>query len=612
MKPEIVYEKGLLFHHYANTAYPLTPNSFLQYRIKDKSEIADFLKSEFEKLEEISLYIHIPFCKQRCRFCEYTVLENTTEELEDEYVALLLKEMEMYAKLLKGKKIVGYDLGGGTPTKLSAENLKNITDALYTLFEFDENTVPSVETTPIIAKQEPEKISALYQLGYRRISMGIQTVSETLLNELGREGTTHIYEQAMKNIRNAGFERVNVDLMYGFLHQSDEDFAATIRYAISLAPEYVTLYRNRYKGTKIESESGGVSLYKVMRQYRLAYEILNENGYIANPGKNTFSKIIGDYGTSDYLTKRVINGTSYVGMGLGAQSFGMDYLAYNEGAASKKFEKYMEKIEAGEFPIQDIYRLPLEESIGKMVSVAFYFGFVDLVAFQKRFGISFKIHFKDEVEFVIKNGLMQELQDRLYVTERGADYINGIIPLFFSDNSKEELLGFAKRLHVKSDGEKEFLSAYQFSEYEKPSVTVDLVVLSECNDSENLEKEDCILLIKRGEHPFINYWALPGGFVKKNEEVEQAALRELFEETGVKNISMNLEGVFSEPNRDPRGWIISCAFSTKLENCNQMIRCGEDAIDARWVKINEIEKMDLAFDHYKIIKRVLERSKGKA
>ena len=79
--------------------------------------------------------------------------------------------------------------------------------------------------------------------------------------------------------------------MYGSLHQSDEDFENTIRYAVSLKPEFITLYRNRYKGTKIESESGGVSLYKIIRQYRLAYRLLNENGYTANPGKYTFSRI---------------------------------------------------------------------------------------------------------------------------------------------------------------------------------------------------------------------------------------------------------------------------------------------------------------------------------
>ena len=442
MNPKTIYEKGILFHHYSNTAYPLTPSSFMEYRISDENQISQFLEEELNKFEELSLYIHIPFCKQRCRFCEYAVLENTDDETEDLYVSLLLKEIGMYSKLLKGKKIVGYDIGGGTPSKLSEQNLMTITEALRNSYDFSKDTVYSIETTPLIAMQEAKKILAIFNMGYRRISMGIQTISEKLLYDLGREGTTGIYEKAVMNIRKAGFTQLNVDLMYGFLHQTDDDFETTLRYAIGLSPEYITLYRNRYKGTKIEAEAGGVSLYKVIHQYRLAFKILNENGFKANYGKNTFSRVDGDYGTSDYLTKRVINGMPYVGMGLGAQSFGYDYLAYNEGAASKQINTYRKKIEAGKLPIQDIYRLPLEESIGKMVSVAFYFGFVNFEAFEKRFGIKFCEHFSEEVKFVTENGLMEIKNGGIYLTERGADYINGVIPLFYSERSKKNLLNY--------------------------------------------------------------------------------------------------------------------------------------------------------------------------
>ena len=130
MTCEEVYETGLLYHHYANTAYPLTPGSFMQYRLKDQKEIKEFVTNEWKDVEELSLYIHIPFCKTRCKFCEYVVLENTDEDIENEYVELLLKEMNMYSEILKGKRIVGYDLGGGTPTKLSVENLERITTAV--------------------------------------------------------------------------------------------------------------------------------------------------------------------------------------------------------------------------------------------------------------------------------------------------------------------------------------------------------------------------------------------------------------------------------------------------------------------------------------------------
>jgi oxygen-independent coproporphyrinogen-3 oxidase len=591
-----IYENGLLYHHYANTAYPLTPKSFMEYRVNDSSQISGFLASEWAKTNELSLYVHIPFCKVRCKFCEYAVLKDVDSSTEDLYVSLLLEEIELYRTLLKGKMVAGYDLGGGTPTKLSVENLGKITNAVTNSFYMPDDVVFSIETTPVIAAQEQKKISEVYKMGYKRISMGIQTVSEKLLNELGREGTAHIYEQATQNIRKAGFKQFNIDLMYGFLHQTNEEFENTIRYAVSLNPEYITLYRNRYKGTKLEQEAEGVSLYKIICQYRLAYEILLENGYMANVGKNTFSKIQDDYGTSDYLTKRVIYGTPYVGMGLGAQSFGIDYLAYNEGAANKQLAKYQEKIENHQYPVQDIYRLPKEESIAKMVSVAFYFGFVDLESFQSRFGLSFLDYFKNEVDFVTQKGLMEIKENRIFLTQRGADYINGVIPLFYSDKSKTELSELSSKRPKRSVGEEEFLKAYKIDNYDRPSLATDIVVFAlKSNEMDQYGelpvKKLSVLMIKRGEHPHMNDWALPGGFVRHGESVEEAAYRELHEETGVSEVCLSQLQVFSEPKRDPRGWIVSCSFIALTERKKLSLQFGEDAMDAQWFEIR-YQKLD--------------------
>lgn len=592
MDNKITYETGLLYHHYANTAYPLTPHSFMQYKLTDKGEILDFVTEQWKNVDELSLYIHIPFCKSRCKFCEYVVLEGTDETIEDEYVDLLLKEMEMYSQILKGKKIVGYDLGGGTPTKLSVENLKRITDAVNTLFNIDSDVIYSIETTPLIAANEPEKIKAVYDMGYKRISMGVQTVSEKLLSELGRDGSKSIYEGAVDNIRKAGFQRFNIDLMYGFLYQTDVDFDNTLNYAIKLNPEYITLYRNRYKGTKLESEAGGVSIYKAMHQYRIAYRVLTDNGYMANVGKNTFSRIEGDYGTSDYLTKRVIYGTSYVGMGLGAQSFGDSYLAYNLGAAEKKMERYRKAVNAGELPFQDIYRLPQDEAIAKMVSVAFYFAFVDMDAFEKRFYIDFKEKFASEIEFVLENGLMEIKGSRIYLTERGSDYINGVIPLFYSERSKEELkTAFSKKSLAAEDDEKLFLSAYNANDYDRPSIAADIVVFSVTNQKDIEPKRSPdpklkVLLIKRGEHPFMNHWALPGGFLKNNETIEECAFREITEETNVSPKALLPIGVFSEPDRDVRTRVVSNAFLSVVDAEEYHALGGDDAVAAEWFEVS--------------------------
>ena len=123
-------------------------------------------------------------------------------------------------------------------------------------------------------------------------------------------------------------------------------------------------------------------------------------------------------------------------------------------------------------------------------------------------------------------------------------------------------------------------------------ITVDAVVFLKRNDSLK------VLLIKRKNDPFKNQWALPGGFLEDNETLEKGAQRELEEETGIKTGHMQQVGIFATPGRDPRGRIISIAFTTVISH-EVPVKGNDDATDAKWFDINELPK--LAFDHSEII-----------
>lgn len=596
-----IFERGIKFHHYCNTAYPLRANSLAQYELHDTQSIFDCVKQNIEAQDQICLYVHVPFCQARCKFCEYVVLNKPQEGDADKYVEHLLKEIELYRKIIKDKPIVGYDLGGGTPSYLSTENLEKITDAIKR-FNLQDGMYLSVETTPVIAAKDLDKIKKLKELGYNRISMGFQTVSPALLESLGREGSKSIYEKAVENIREAGFDRLNIDLMYGFLNQSDEDFANTIKYTIAQNPEFITLYRNRYKGTKLEAESQGVTLYKVNRQYDIAYRLLKEAGYVANNGKNTFSKIPNDYGTSSYLTKRVIDATSYVGFGLGAQSFVGNYLAYNLGCDNHRLDKYFDFTERGILPINDIADMPIDEVRAKAISVMFYFGFISMKSYQKRFNEDFRVVFKEQIKFLEDNFLMEFVdEDTFMLTDYGAAHLYGIIPLFYSERSIQEMFVMSDRWLNDKKGEDIYLGKYDRKVFDAPSVAVDLLVF-------NHDKSK-ILLINRAEHPFVNSLALPGGFYKPTDNsLEYAATRELLEETSVsiEITEKNLVKVTSTKGRDPRGWVISVAYKVCIDETSVKPLANSDAIYANWHEINDLTKEQLAFDHWEIIKYAME------
>lgn len=162
--------------------------------------------------------------------------------------------------------------------------------------------------------------------------------------------------------------------------------------------------------------------------------------------------------------------------------------------------------------------------------------------------------------------------------------------------------------------EANFLKNYNPDKYQKPSVTVDILIFRLVNDSVD------ILLIKRKKPPYKEFWAFPGGFVNINESLEDAAKRELLEETNVKNVYLEQLYTFGDVERDPRMRVISVSYMALLnendiEKFNE--KAGDDAKELQWLNINELlngiedNSIKLAFDHEKIFKLAIERLRGK-
>lgn len=138
--------------------------------------------------------------------------------------------------------------------------------------------------------------------------------------------------------------------------------------------------------------------------------------------------------------------------------------------------------------------------------------------------------------------------------------------------------------------EEEYLARYDPGKYERPSVTVDMLIFTVTDvESDNYRKLPGkalkLLMIKRADHPFIGQWALPGGFVKMNESLEEAAYRELKEETGIENVYLEQLYTWGDPNRDPRTRVISTSYLSLTDSSNLKVRASDDADDARWFTV---------------------------
>ena len=163
--------------------------------------------------------------------------------------------------------------------------------------------------------------------------------------------------------------------------------------------------------------------------------------------------------------------------------------------------------------------------------------------------------------------------------------------------------------------EAEFLKSYNSDAWKKPSVTADICIITR-------EAEKKILLIRRGNHPCLGKWALPGGFSEEGERIEESAARELEEETCIKMPAsdLTLVGVYSKPGRDPRGWTITAAYKAVVNPDEVKPIAADDAADAKWFTIKENDDKisfasdditltleDLAFDHCDIITDALKK-----
>ncbi|MFN8613175.1 MAG: radical SAM protein [Vulcanimicrobiota bacterium] len=443
-EPKEVFAAGERHHHISNTAYPIAHGkTWGPYRVAERSRHPQLVSQAFYGEEPICLYAHIPFCEKRCSFCEYTVVNRQESQQTRPYMQRLERELETYADLLGRRRIAGFDVGGGTPSFVEASLIESLLRLARRRFEFAPDMRISIETTPRIAADEPDKIRAYRDMGIERISMGIQVIQPDLLRLLNREsnGVEHHFK-ALDHIRAAGFDNFNVDLMYGFANQSLESWQATLEHALRLNPEAITLYRMRYKLTRISDQADQVSLEQVRVLSRWAKQRLKQAGYLANPGKNTYCRVPGDTGTSDYISRRVVRGMAYLGLGLGAQTFTDTTISYNDGAVAKNLMPYFRSLDQGFLPLQDFYQLPRVHMMAKMICVSFYFGEVNRAAFEHKFHISLEDAYRDEIDFALSEGLMEWTDDCLRMTCRGEDHFSGLCALFHAPSVKGHLMEY--------------------------------------------------------------------------------------------------------------------------------------------------------------------------
>ena len=298
------------------------------------------------------IYIHIPFCKRRCIYCDF--FSTTQSEKKSAYVHALCQELDMRKDYLEGEDIETIYLGGGTPSQLTQKELEEIFSSLYNIYKVKENAEITLEANP--DDLTPEYIHMLCTLPINRISMGIQTFQEETLKLLHRRHTAQQAIEAVKHCREAGFQNISIDLMYGLPGETLETWKEDLQQAIALHPEHISAYHLIYEeGTALwklreqnqveeADEDLSVTLFKTL------IEELTHAGYEHYEISNFCLPGLHSRHNSSYWT-----GKKYLGCGPSAHSFNGTSRQWNVAS----LDKYIQSIQQGELDYEieelDIY-----------------------------------------------------------------------------------------------------------------------------------------------------------------------------------------------------------------------------------------------------------------
>ena len=331
----------------------------------------------------------------------------------------------------------GLDVGGGTPTALEIKpftHLMQICKALINKLELVEDFEPSIEGT--FETIDDNKLKEIYNAGFKRISLGIQTMNLNILAKNNRQNLeTKDLIQRCNLIKKHGIKKINIDFMYGLEGQTLKDLDDAIALVKKMNVEQITLYEMRYnlisKQKKIDREF-------LFEQYEYIYNKLIDLGYYARFGQNTFSKDEKDLGLSSYLRSRMIDNISYKGFGISAQSKSKIGMSYNIGKSRKSINECMKY---NSFIEEDLYLLPKEELLAKYIAISMYFGEFKISIMKEILGEEPLDYYKNEFQFLLKNDYILINQDKIILTKKGFKYYGAIGALFYSKNVKTYLLG---------------------------------------------------------------------------------------------------------------------------------------------------------------------------
>ncbi len=424
------------------TSYP--PANFFHDNFEELEVEKAILLSNNENPQNISLYIHIPFCNKLCFYCGCNTVISKDRNLIDTYIKTLLKEIILLkSKLDSNRKVSQIHWGGGTPNYLPIEDVKSIMKALYEHFDFIPKAEIAMECHPWHLTYE--YIDQLIELGFNRLSLGVQDFDEKVMKTINRNQSKIPILDLSNYIKNKGVS-VNLDFIYGLPHQSVQSFSETMQKAINISPNRLVTFSYAHvpwvkKAQKKLEEYNLPDAHEKVKLFEIAFDLLTKGGYQAI-GLDHFAKADDELNIAlnkknlhrnfqGYCTRETTGQVYALGVS------GISQLESSYLQSTKDILNYTRSINDGKFAIEKVYFLSQDEKISReIINELMCNLYLSWDHISERFNIK-----KSEIKNINKTlnqhlvifereGLISYDEDEIHINNAGKFFIRNIASVF--------------------------------------------------------------------------------------------------------------------------------------------------------------------------------------
>jgi len=350
------------------TSYPTAP--YWQDNGMSAESWRSHLIEAYRQSADISLYIHLPYCEKLCTYCGCNKRITTNHGVEQPYISSILQEWQLYLQALPGKpRLREIHLGGGTPTFFSPANLRQLLEPILASADVPPDFEGSFEAHP--ASTSHEHLQALYDLGFRRVSVGVQDFDPFIMSVINRSQTEEQVAQVTAWARAIGYASVNFDLIFGLPFQTPDHIRANVAKVKAMRPDRIAFYSYAHvpwiKPSQRAYSEADLPLGADKRAlYELGCDLLLETGY-HEIGMDHFAlphDTLAQAHAAGRLHRNFMGYTAahtYLSIGLGASAIGDTWTAFAQN--EKQVEAYQARVARGEFPLIRGYALSAEDRI---------------------------------------------------------------------------------------------------------------------------------------------------------------------------------------------------------------------------------------------------------